>query len=102
MKLEHKKHELRSLEIHRLINRELQKTPERVIQHGLANLSRWKANGVECHDFQIWQELLETQPNRLSEVLESTEESAIRLRQSSPFPGLISEETRKAILLKYP
>jgi len=62
------------------------------------NLKRWQQNGVDCDDFVIWEEVLRTAPYRLPEILCASDEDAVRLRQSSPFAGLIPEESRQQIL----
>lgn len=99
---EHEKHELRSLEFHRLVSEELKKDPRRVILFGLQNIDRWRKNGVDCADFEEWKRILEKQPASLPKVLLGKDERSIRLRQSSPFPGLIPEEIRLKILKAYP
>ena len=98
MKSHHQIHELRSLRLHRIVEERYRETPADVIRFGLENLRRWRQNGVECDDFRIWEEILRFLPQRLPEVLSGSSEEAVRLRQSSPFAGLIPEASRQQIL----
>ncbi|MCU0777978.1 MAG: hypothetical protein MUF86_09985 [Akkermansiaceae bacterium] len=98
MKSRHQIHEMRSLHMHRLVEKLYRETPAEVIRFGLENLKRWQHNGVDCDDFGIWEEILRLAPQRLPEILSGSSEEAIRLRQSSPFAGLVPEESRQQIL----
>ena len=84
--------------MHRMVAERYAETPTAVIQFGLENLSRWQQRGVECNDFRLWEEILRDHPQRLGEILCGSGEEAVRMRQSSPFAGLIPEETRRHIL----
>ena len=98
MKSLHQLHEMRSLRMHRLVAVRYPETPEDVGHFGLENLKRWRQRGVECDDFGTWKNILRSDPQRLPEILCGSGEEAIRLRQSSPFAGLISDESRQQIL----
>ena len=98
----HTKHELRSLEMHRIVARLFQKTPHVVINTALENISRWRRAGADCSAFAEWEDILKHKPDSLPSFLESTDEEATRLRQSSPFPGLIPENDRIRILNSFP
>jgi hypothetical protein len=97
MKNAHCKHEQRSLLMHRLVADRLRQSPSDVMRFGLDNLQRWRQGGLDCDDFVVWDRLLHSEPERLLETLESDNEDACRLRQSSPFAGLLSEEERERI-----
>lgn len=84
--------------MHRLVEERYRATPVEVIRFGLDNLKRWEQRGVECEDFKIWEEILRMVPQRLPEILCGSSEEAIRLRQSSPFAGLVPEASRQQIL----
>ena len=84
--------------MHRIVEERYRETPADVIRFGLENLRRWRQSGVECDDFRIWEEILLLLPQRLPEVLSGSSEEAVRLRQSSPFAGLIPEASRQQIL----
>jgi hypothetical protein len=94
----HQLHEMRSLMMHRIVAERFHQDPVTIIEFGLSNLERWRKKGVDCDDFEIWEEILRFTPQRLTEVFSSSSEESIRLRQSSPFAGLISEDSRQEIL----
>jgi len=98
MKSNHQLHETRSLNMHRLVADRYQESPAEVVRFGMMNLKRWQKNGVDCDDFGIWEEILRSAPQRLPDILSGSDEEAVRLRQSSPFAGLIPEESRQSIL----
>jgi hypothetical protein len=75
-----------------------QANPAEVLRFALENLKRWQQRGVVCDDFGIWETILTDRPDRLPEVLCGSTEEAIRLRQSSPFAGLVPEDVRRQIL----
>lgn len=102
MKTSHSKHEKRSLLMHRLVGERLRKSPEEVVRLGMDNLQRWRQKGVDCDDFLVWEHLLQSSPDRLLEALEGEDEEAVRLRQSSPFAGLVPEDDRKRIFATIP
>jgi hypothetical protein len=84
--------------MHRLVADRYQENPAEVIRFGLMNLKRWQQKGVDCDDYRIWEEILRTDPRRLPDILKSSDEEAVRLRQSSPFAGLVPEALRQRIL----
>ena len=84
--------------MHRMVAERLRQNPADVVQFALANLERWHQQGVECEDFQVWKKLLIGPPLAIFDTLTSGSEEAIRLRQSSPFAGLIPEEDRRHLL----
>jgi Arc/MetJ-type ribon-helix-helix transcriptional regulator len=98
----HRKHEQRSLLMHRLVADRLRQSPSDVVRFGLNNLQRWQKAGVDCEDFSDWDRLLHSAPERILETLESEDEDSCRLRQSSPFAGLVSEEERSRIFAAIP
>lgn len=98
MKSDHQIHEARSLRMHCMVAERYRETPSEVIQFGLENLRRWQEAGVDCDDFRIWEEILRNCPQSLPETLCDRGEEAVRLRQSSPFAGLIPEDIRRQVL----
>lgn len=96
--MDHQVQESRSLRMHGMVAEVFQKDPDYVVRFGLENLRRWQQGGVECGDFRLWREILESSPERLPDILLGTNEEAVRLRQSSPFAGLVPEESRRKIL----
>lgn len=98
MKPDHQIHETRSLRMHRMVADRFHEEPAQVIRFGLENLDRWRDMGVDCDDFRIWEEILRDRPQHLADVLCDPGEEAVRLRQSSPFAGLIPEDIRRQVL----
>jgi hypothetical protein len=98
MKLDHQLQEIRSLRMHGIVAEIYRQDADYVVRFGLENLKRWQRSGVDCEDFQLWREILELAPERLPAILSGKGEEAVRLRQSSPFAGLVPEESRRKIL----
>jgi hypothetical protein len=84
--------------MHRMVADLYRESPANVILFGLNNLKRWQQAGVDCDDFRIWEEILRQRPQNLPEILCGSNEEAVRMRQSSPFAGLIPEISRQHIL----
>jgi len=72
-------------------------TPREIRAQVLANLYRWRDQGVWGEAYREWQEIAEDQDDgRLYSVMLGRDENAVRLRQSSPFVGLLpKDELRK-------
>lgn len=85
-----------------MVAESLRRDPATVTRFASENLSRWQLAGVECDDFAIWIKLLSGSTDDLIAVLTGTGEDATRLRQSSPFAGLIPEAERKGIFASMP
>jgi hypothetical protein len=98
MRPDHQLHETRSLRMHRMVAERYRDTPEAVIQFGLENLKKWQQQGVDCEDFRMWEGILRDRPQILPAMLCGSGEEAVRMRQSSPFAGLIPEDIRRQIL----
>lgn len=98
MAQDHQVQEKRSFRLHQIVAELYRKDSSHVIRFGLANLTRWQQRGVDCDDFHLWKHILESAPQRLPEILNASSEEAVRLRQSSPFAGLVPEESRRKIL----
>ena len=60
----------------------------------LANLARWKSNGVWCSAYGEWAALLRKgSDHEVRTVLTGCDEHANRLRQSAPYTGLLDQPT---------
>jgi hypothetical protein len=72
-------------------------TPREIRAQVLANLSRWRKQGVWGGAYEEWQQIAATADDGdLFAAMIGRDESAVRLRQSSPFVGLLpKEEVRK-------
>ncbi len=64
----------------------------------LGNLHRWKSQGMWVSAYDEWQSLAE-QPGdgALFAAMLGSDENAVRLRQSMPFVGLLSQENVRAL-----
>ena len=96
---DHRRIDERSLAFGRAIAARLPRYPEHVT-HAQATLGRW-LNG--CSDnvrpaLMEWQAILDGTVEGIIEILTATDERAIRLRQSSPFAGILSNQERNGIL----
>lgn len=90
----------RSLALHQAVATKLEAQPD-LLEVARANLERWLANSSAA-TLQEWRRLLNSLPlPELLALLRSSGEQAARLRQSSPFAGLLSPTERQAILDRY-
>jgi hypothetical protein len=92
--------EERSLALHEAVAARLEAQPE-LVRVARANLERWlRERSVPA--LREWQVLLERAPlAEILMILRSPTETAARLRQSSPFAGLLTPAERQAILSRY-
>jgi len=84
--------------MHRIVRQKLERSPTEVVRYGLENLQRWRRQGVECEDFDVWENALTNGLDRLRVLLEDNSAEAVHLRQSSPFAGLVPESECLAIM----
>ena len=90
----------RSLALHDAIASKIEARPE-LLEVARANLARW-TRGNPTGALLEWQRLLECTPvPQLAVLLRSQSEAAARLRQSSPFAGVLTAEERRAILRRH-
>jgi hypothetical protein len=101
----HQHVDARSLEMHRLIAQKVRRAPE-LIKEVEGTLKRWLAQSNDSEraadTMQEWQHFLET--SSLEDVLtfiSSESEEAARMRQSSPFAGILTDSERQDIFAKY-
>jgi len=91
--MHHRSHDLASLEIARHIARDLSRHPE-WIALARSNLDRWSqlnrsAPGLlAC--YREWQALLERPAEEIASILVAQTDQGQRLRQNSPFAGVLS------------
>ena len=95
----------RNRELHRAIAEKMRQNPTLVLRVQ-KTLERWLRAVNESergYDALLeWKRILEEQPlDRVLEFISSGDEEACRLRQSSPFVGLLSDQERMAIFSKY-
>lgn len=90
----------RSLALHDAVAAKLEAQPE-LLELARANLQRWlRLNPAPA--LHEWAHLLDSLSGpALVGLLRSADERATRLRQSSPFAGLLTDQERQAILNDY-
>jgi len=89
----HHRREIQSLAMHRRIADLMKRDPEAVIGKALRNLHAWMARqqGTAPAVFQEWLDLLNRMsPLEIAVFIVSESEEAVRMRQSSPFAGVLS------------
>ncbi|MBY0495103.1 MAG: hypothetical protein K2Y23_12905 [Cyanobacteria bacterium] len=90
----------RSLALHDAVAAKLEAQPE-LLNVARANLRRWLRSSPS-EPLLEWARVLDTTPlPDLIVLLRSSDEDAIRLRQSSPFAGLLAPRERQTILQDY-
>lgn len=92
----------RSLAFDRLIAEKLRRDPT-LVEKARSNISRWlqTTEPRSAADLLVWQRLLDRPLPELLALLESADEYATRLRQSSPFCGILTPAERLAIIREY-
>jgi hypothetical protein len=91
---------MQSLAIHRRIADLLMCDPDMVLGKAAANLQAWtaKQESSEVTVFQEWLELLDRMNAReIASFIVSESEHAVRMRQSSPFAGVLTPQEVWAI-----
>lgn len=87
----HRRREIQSLEMHRRIAALMESEPERVIGKARENLFAWRLRREDDAAGDEWLALLDRlSPGELAAFLVSETEDALRMRQSSPFAGVLS------------
>lgn len=73
-------------------------TPREIRAQILANLHRWKRQGVWGAAYKEWRDIAEAEDDgELFAVMLGRDENAVRLRQSAPFVGLLPKEEVKKL-----
>lgn len=95
MKNDHERNERRSLEGHKLIAAKLRQNPD-LLSIAWENIA--KARKVYDGDVLLeWEVVLRAPIELICEFIQSDSQTAIRMRQSTPFAGILSQEERDAI-----
>ena len=94
--------EKRSLALHREVVKRLREDPS-LWDIPLKNIERWtKLHGGLAAPYSVWLNLLRTEPKeKIIKILLSRSQRSACLRSSSPFTGIIDQETRNRIYEKY-
>ena len=92
----------RSLAFDRLVAAKLRTNPA-LLEKARANLSRWlqTSGNRAVPDLLEWQLVLDGSLSEVLALLVATDERARRLRQSSPFCGILTPAERLAIIREY-
>jgi len=93
---DHGRLDQRELALHRVVAEKLERDPS-LLQVAQGNIARWRRQGVRSPYFLEWERILTEPLPSVLELLRSPDERAVRLRQSSPFAGILSEQERLAI-----
>lgn len=94
---DHRILDARSLALHALIARKIARDP-RLLGRARRNLDRWRAlRGTEPQVLGEWRAILARPWREVAAVLTDPGEEATRLRQSSPFAGILSAGERRRI-----
>jgi hypothetical protein len=90
----------RSLALHAAVAAKIEAQPH-LLDVARRNLERWSRSNP-CAAVNEWRAILDSTPlPELLALLRSTSEEAARLRQSSPFAGLLTDEERRRIMAAY-
>jgi len=93
MKSDHERLEERSIALHREIAKRLEENPQ-LVDLARANLERWIARDGELPPWREWRKILGWPFSQLISFLLSRDEVSKRLRQSSPFCGILAPKER--------
>lgn len=86
----------RSLALHRLVATKLEADP-RVLESARATIARWRSLGHREACLDEWEAVLAGGPQAVARFLRSSGQRATRLRQSSPFAGVLSADERDEV-----
>jgi Protein of unknown function (DUF3018) len=94
----HKLLEARSLAMHAVIARKIERNPA-LLEIPKSNIERWSARWPEGAPAWLdeWRKLLKQPWPRIAALITELSERAARLRQSSPFAGVLSNQERRRI-----
>lgn len=87
------KSDLNELRLERAFAIVRQFTPREIRAKGLANLHRWKAAGTWSRAYDEWEAILrDPDDGRLFASMLGRDENSVRLRQSAPYVGMLSQD----------
>lgn len=93
MPSDHERIEQRRIALHREIVERIEANPA-LIHIARENLERWIRQNGEIPVWREWKDILERPLAEILDLLVSEEENARRLRQSSPFCGILTARER--------
>ena len=90
----HRLVEARSLAMHAVIARKIERDPG-LLQIAVGNLERWSAKWeTPPRWLEEWREILDQPWQYVAAIITEPNENAARLRQSSPFAGILTHQER--------
>jgi len=97
----HSRVDERSLAMHRLIAEKMLADPA-LLEKARGNVRRWQnTEGSPRLTLSEWENILDASVAQVAQFLVEHSERATRLRQSSPFTGILSETERRTIYESY-
>jgi hypothetical protein len=98
---DHRRLDERSLALHRLIAKKIEASPA-LLDKARDNLRRWQEAGVSPSPaLAEWEQVIRGPVSQVAALLIERSERATRLRQSSPFCGILTEAERRTIYESY-
>ena len=98
---DHDRLDERSLALHRLVAAKVQAVPG-LLDKARENVRRWQeANRSPSPALAEWAQILAAPASQVVALLAERSERATRLRQSSPFAGILTEEERRVVYESY-
>lgn len=86
----HRRRDDERLRLHRLIAQRLLRNPAETVAIARANLRRWRESMGPQPYYEEWENLLDTHtPQELASLISADDEQGRRLRQSTPFVGVV-------------
>lgn len=98
----HREIDRRSLELHRLVARKIEREPA-LLQQARDNLQRWRGlvAPASLPYLDQWEALLRRGPAACLAMATEDSERGAALRQNSPFAGVLSDRERFAFLRRW-
>jgi len=98
---DHDRLDERSLALHRLVAEKVRAASD-LLDKARENLRRWEAlDGYVSPALAEWTRILAAPANQIVALLVERSERGTRLRQSSPFAGILTQQERRAIYESY-
>ena len=98
---DHSRLDERSLALHARVARKVRADPA-LLDKARATLRRWQAmDGSPRPALAEWEGILSSPADQVAEFLTERSERATRLRQSSPFCGILTEAERRTVYESY-
>ena len=95
---DHRLHDVRSLALHALIGAKIERDPA-LLKIARSNLTHWRKRfkGPPDRWWTAWEQLLRRPWPQVAALLTDPGEQATRLRQSSPFAGVLTTAERRRV-----